>query len=269
MGTHGDAFAVVFPRAGSAIAAAADAQRSLAAGPVRVRMGCSHRRAFADRRGLIRRVDVHQAARSRRPATADRSSSRRRRARSSTARFELRDLGEHRLKDIGAPVRLFQLGRDQFRLSGASARGLPIEPSALLGREEELDDLLRLLGGERTRLVTLTGPGGIGKTSLAVAAAAELVESFEDGSASWSLRRSGSGARLAAGRRGPPARGRCSLTDRWPRASFSSWTTSSRQSARQRHRGPARGRPEPQGHRDEPRAAADRRGARVSPRAPR
>ena len=96
--------------------------------------------------------------------------------------FELRDLGEHRLKDIGAPVRLFQLGRDQFPpLRSLSQGRLPVEPAPLLGRKDELDKLLHLLGTERARLVTLTGPGGIGKTSLAVAAAAELVESFEDG----------------------------------------------------------------------------------------
>ncbi len=96
--------------------------------------------------------------------------------------FELRDLGEHRLKDIAGPVRLFQLGRDQFPpLRSLSQGRLPLDAPPLLGRKRELGDLLRLLGHERARLVTLTGPGGIGKTSLAIAAAAELVESFDDG----------------------------------------------------------------------------------------
>jgi predicted ATPase len=96
--------------------------------------------------------------------------------------LELRDLGEHRLKDLSAPVRLFQLGRNQFPPLRSLDRGrLPVEPVALVGRRAELDELVRLLGEERCRVVTLTGPGGIGKTSLAVAAAAELLESFDDG----------------------------------------------------------------------------------------
>jgi predicted ATPase len=98
------------------------------------------------------------------------------------AEFELRDLGEHRLKDVDLPIRLFQLGRDEFPpLRSLSQARLPLEPTPLLGRKRELGDLLRLLRRERAHLVTLTGPGGIGKTSLAFAAAAELIESFAEG----------------------------------------------------------------------------------------
>jgi predicted ATPase len=98
------------------------------------------------------------------------------------AEFDLRDLGEHRLKDLAAPIRLFQLGRDEFPpLRSLSRAGLPVEPVPLLGRKRELGEVLRLLGREQARLVTITGSGGIGKTSLAVAAAAELVESFDEG----------------------------------------------------------------------------------------
>jgi predicted ATPase len=181
MGAQGDAFSVVFPRAGSAVAAAADAQRSLAAGPVKVRMGVHTGEPSLTDEGYVG-LAVHQAARI---AAAGHGGQV---VVSETTRalldgeFELRDLGEHRLKDIGASIRLFQLGRDQFPpLRSLSQARLPIESSRLVGREDELDDLMRLLGTERARLVTLTGPGGIGKTSLAVAAATELVESFEDG----------------------------------------------------------------------------------------
>ena len=181
MGTQGDGFSVVFPRASSAVAAAADAQRSLAAGPVRVRMGVHTGEPSLTDEGYVG-LAVHQAARI---AAAGHGGQV---VVSETTRalldgeFELRDLGEHRLKDIGATVRLFQLGRDQFPpLRSLSQGRLPIDAPPLLGRKRELGELLRLLGKERVRLVTLTGPGGIGKTSLAVAAAAELVESFDDG----------------------------------------------------------------------------------------
>ncbi|MGH3063358.1 MAG: ATP-binding protein, partial [Gaiellaceae bacterium] len=181
MGTQGDAFSVVFPRAGSAVAAAADAQRSLAAGPVKVRMGVHTGEPSLTDEGYVG-LAVHQAARI---AAAGHGGQV---VVSETTRalldgeFELRDLGEHRLKDIGASIRLFQLGRDQFPpLRSLSQARLPIESSRLVGREDELEELLCLVGTERARLVTLTGPGGIGKTSLAVVAATELVESFEDG----------------------------------------------------------------------------------------
>jgi predicted ATPase len=181
MGTQGDGFSVVFPRASSAVAAAADAQRSLAAGPVRVRMGVHTGEPSLTDEGYVG-LAVHQAARI---AAAGHGGQV---VVSETTRalldgeFELRDLGEHRLKDIGATVRLFQLGRDQFPpLRSLSQGRLPIDAPPLLGRKRELGELLRLLGKERVRLVTLTGPGGIGKTSLAVAAASELVESFDDG----------------------------------------------------------------------------------------
>ena len=181
MGTQGDAFAVVFPRAGNAVAAAADAQRSLAEGPVRVRMGVHTGEPSLTDDGYVG-LAVHQAARIAAAGHGGQVVVSETACALLDGEFELRDLGEHRLKDIGAPIRLFQLGRDQFPpLRSLSQGRLPIDPPRLLGREAELGDLLRLLGAERARLVTLTGPGGIGKTSLAVAAAAELVESFEDG----------------------------------------------------------------------------------------
>jgi predicted ATPase len=181
MGTQGDAFSVVFPRAASAVAAAADAQRSLAAGPVRVRMGVHTGEPSLTEEGYVG-LAVHQAARIAAAGHGGQVVVSETTCALLDGEFELRDLGEHRLKDIGAAVRLFQLGRDQFPpLRSLSQGRLPVEPAPLLGRKDELDNLLHLLGTQRARLVTLTGPGGIGKTSLAVAAAAELVESFEDG----------------------------------------------------------------------------------------
>ncbi len=95
---------------------------------------------------------------------------------------ELRDLGEHRLKDLGEPIRLFQVGRHEFPpLRTLSQARLPAGLEPLVGRKREVGDLVRLLGRERARVVTITGSGGMGKTRLAIAAAGELVESFARG----------------------------------------------------------------------------------------
>jgi predicted ATPase/class 3 adenylate cyclase len=180
-GSEGDAVFAAFTRASDAVAAAADAQRALTAGPVRVRIGIHTGEPSVTDEGYVG-LDVHQAARI---AAAGHGGQV---VISDATRtlldgdFELRDLGDHRLKDISEPVRLYQLGRNQFPPLRSLSRGrLPVEPVALVGRQRELADLVRLLGGERRRLITLTGPGGMGKTSLAVAAAAELVESFDEG----------------------------------------------------------------------------------------
>ena len=93
----------------------------------------------------------------------------------------MRDLGEHRLKDLTAPARLYQLGHDDFPpLKTLDATNLPVAATPLLGREREVDDVLNLLR-DGTRLVTITGPGGTGKTRLALQVAAELVGSYEHG----------------------------------------------------------------------------------------
>ncbi len=181
VGTHGDAFFVVFPRAGGAVSAAARAQRELAAGPVRVRMGLHTGEPSLTDEGYVG-LDVHRAARIAAAGHGGQVVISETTCALLNGEFELRDLGEHRLKDVDFPMRLFQLGRDEFPpLRSLSQARLPLEPRPLLGRKRELGDLLRLLGRERARLVTLTGPGGIGKTSLALTAAAELIESFDEG----------------------------------------------------------------------------------------
>ncbi|HYB17627.1 MAG TPA: adenylate/guanylate cyclase domain-containing protein, partial [Streptosporangiaceae bacterium] len=96
------------------------------------------------------------------------------------------DLGEHRLRDLARPVRIFQLAgpglREEFpplRTLEAFAGNLPVQVSSFVGRAQELGQLAAAMG--RSPLVTVTGPGGVGKTRLAVQAAADQLPSFADG----------------------------------------------------------------------------------------
>src|SRR5215204_5757398 len=100
----------------------------------------------------------------------------------------LRDLGEHRLKDLFRPERIFQLVSldlpsefPPLRTLDAYRNNLPLQPTPLIGREKEVAEVRDLLGGDETRLLTLTGPGGIGKTRVALQTAADLLEDFPDG----------------------------------------------------------------------------------------
>jgi predicted ATPase/class 3 adenylate cyclase len=96
------------------------------------------------------------------------------------------DLGEHRLRDLARPVRIFQLSgpglRTEFpplRTLEAFAGNLPVQLSSFVGRADELAGLAAAI--RRSALVTVTGPGGVGKTRLAVQAAADLLPSFAEG----------------------------------------------------------------------------------------
>ena len=104
---------------------------------------------------------------------------------SSTAQLvdlELADLGEHRLKDLSAPERIYQLGDGEFpALKSLYRTNLPVPATPFLGREHELAEVLSLLSSEDTRLLTLTGPGGTGKTRLALQAVAEASDRYPDG----------------------------------------------------------------------------------------
>ena len=92
------------------------------------------------------------------------------------------DLGEHRLKDLSAPERIYQLAGGNFPpLKSLYRTNLPIPATPFLGRERELVEVVGLLTKDDVRLLTLTGPGGTGKTRLALQAAAEASESFPDG----------------------------------------------------------------------------------------
>jgi predicted ATPase/class 3 adenylate cyclase len=100
----------------------------------------------------------------------------------------LMDLGERRLKDLFRPERVFQLLAPglpsefpPLRTLEAYRNNLPLQPTPLIGREKEVSEVCDLLRGDETRLLTLTGPGGTGKTRLALQAAADLLEEFPDG----------------------------------------------------------------------------------------
>ena len=100
----------------------------------------------------------------------------------------LQDLGEHRLKDLARSEHIFQLlhpplPADFPPLASLDNRpnNLPAQPTALIGREVELGEIMKRLATPGVQLLTLTGPGGIGKTRLALQAAAELIDRFEDG----------------------------------------------------------------------------------------
>jgi hypothetical protein len=94
----------------------------------------------------------------------------------------LRDLGEHRLKDLSAPERIYQIGDARFPpLKSLHQTNLPIPSTPFLGRENELAEVLELLSPSGVHLLTLTGPGGTGKTRLALQAAGALAERYPDG----------------------------------------------------------------------------------------
>jgi predicted ATPase/class 3 adenylate cyclase len=179
--TQGDAFFYVFARATDAVAAAREGQERLADGPVRVRIGI-HTGEPKLTDGDYVGPDVHRAARVMAAAHGGQVLVSQSTRELIDSPVELRDLGDHRLKDLPAPMRLFQLGGGEFPpVRSLSLTHLPVALQPIVGRKRELGELVRLLGRDGARLVTLTGPGGIGKTRLALAAASELVEAFDDG----------------------------------------------------------------------------------------
>jgi predicted ATPase/class 3 adenylate cyclase len=177
--TQGDAFFYVFARAGDAVAAAGEAQDALAGGPVRVRIGVHTGEPVVTDEGYVG-ADVHHAARIMSAGHGGQVllSEATRQLLDTTA--ELHELGDHRLKDLLAPQRLYQLGDKEFPpLSTLYRTNLPVQATPIVGRERELEDAGTLLRSHR--LVTLTGPGGSGKTRLALQLAAEAIEEFPDG----------------------------------------------------------------------------------------
>jgi predicted ATPase/class 3 adenylate cyclase len=183
--TQGDAFFFSFADAPSAVAAASAFTYALASGQVQVRVGVHTGTPLLTKEGYIG-DDVHFGAR-----VAASGHGGQILVSSSTAAHLpsdnlsqghlLLDLGEHRLKDISEPVSIFQLGDGSFPpLKTISNTNLPRPASSFVGREQELAQVLaRIEGG--ARLLTLTGPGGSGKTRLALEAAASLVPSYKAG----------------------------------------------------------------------------------------
>jgi predicted ATPase/class 3 adenylate cyclase len=196
--TVGDAVQGAFPTAPAAIAASLDAQRALLAenwgelGALRVRMAIHAGAAEPVERGdylsaplnrlsrllatghggqILLTQAVQQLSRGALPAGA-----------------ELRDLGEHRLRDLLEPEHVYQLLHPDVPATFAALNSLdtrphnlPRQPTPFLGREQQVGDVVDLLRREDVHLVTLIGPGGTGKTRLALQAAAELLDDFSDG----------------------------------------------------------------------------------------
>jgi predicted ATPase len=177
--TQGDAFFVAFSTADGALAAAGAARDGLAAGPIRVRMGIHTGTPHVAPEGYVG-TDVHRAARI---AAAGHGGQILVSAATATivGTAGLRDLGEHRLRDFAEPVTLYQLGDERFPpLRTISNTNLPRPASSFVGREREVDEVAALLH-DSARLLTLTGPGGSGKTRLAIEAATSLVTEFKAG----------------------------------------------------------------------------------------
>jgi predicted ATPase len=179
--TEGDAFFVAFQRASDALAAAVEAQRALTDSPVKVRMGLHTGEPLVTEEGYVG-IDVHRAARIMAAAHGGQILVSQPTRDLVGNQFELRDLGEHRLKGLESAERLYQLGEGEFPPVKSLYRAtLPVPGTPFLGRERELADVVALLQQDNVRLLTLVGPGGTGKTRLAIEAAAAASERYPDG----------------------------------------------------------------------------------------
>ncbi len=195
--TQGDAFFVAFARATDAVSAAITAQRTLAsqAWPeevdVLVRMGMHTGEPHLGIEGYVG-LDVHLASRIMNAGHGGQI------LLSQTTRdlvehdlpdgASLRDLGAYRLKDLEHPSHLYQLVIEglsadfpPLKTLNTYPHNLPVQLTPLIGREQEVATVQHLLRREDVRLLTLTGPGGIGKTRLGLQVAAELSNRFADG----------------------------------------------------------------------------------------
>jgi predicted ATPase/class 3 adenylate cyclase len=179
--TQGDAFFVAFPTAPGALQAAADAQEALAGRTLKVRMGLHTGTPLLTDEGYVG-TDVHRAARIAAVGHGGQVlvSASTAFLVQSTDGLPLVDLGLHRLKDLSAPERISQLGEREFPpLKSLHRTNLPTTATPFLGRENERAEVADLLG--QTRLLTMTGPGGTGKTRLGLQAVADAADRYPDG----------------------------------------------------------------------------------------
>ena len=177
--TTGDAFFVAFARPSDALAAAADAQEALASLGLPVRMGVHTGEVAIGETGYVG-IEVHRAARI--AAAGHGGQVLVSAATAALVGRPMSYLGEHRFKDLRSAERVFQLGEGEFpRLNSLYRSNLPTPATPFLGREQELAAVTTMLAEPGVRLVSLTGPGGTGKTRLALQAAAEASDSFPDG----------------------------------------------------------------------------------------
>jgi predicted ATPase/class 3 adenylate cyclase len=178
----GDAFFYAFASAQAAVSAVSEAMVGLEAGPIRIRVGIHTGEPALDPPKYVG-MDVHRVARIMSAAHGGQVV-----LSPSTVSllepdsFDLTDLGEHRFKDLSAPERVFQLGEGKFPpIRSLYRTNLPVPATPFLGREEELAVVAGMLDEPDVRLVSLVGPGGTGKTRLALQAAAEASDAYPDG----------------------------------------------------------------------------------------
>jgi predicted ATPase len=177
--TQGDAFFYAFERADDALAATAEAQEALADGPILVRMGLHTGDPHVTEEGYVG-LDVHAGARVAACSHGGQVVLSKRTRELVGDGFEFLDLGEHRLKDLDEPIWLYQLGTASFPpLKSLSNTNLPIPASSFLGRERELSQAQALV--REARLLTVSGPGGTGKTRFAIELASRQLEEFPNG----------------------------------------------------------------------------------------
>jgi predicted ATPase/class 3 adenylate cyclase len=190
--TQGDSFFISFGRADDAVAAAIQVQRALAAQTspskvgVHLRMGLHTGEPTVTASGYVG-LDVHRAARLGSAGHGGQvllsDATRALVEFALPAGVGLRDLGEYHLKGFQRPEHVFQLVVDglpdafpPLSILAARPHNLPVPATTLIGREREVAEITRLLSRDNVRLLTLTGPGGIGKTRLAIEVARVIAE---------------------------------------------------------------------------------------------
>jgi len=173
--TQGDAFFVAFPTAPGAVAAADAGQRALESSPIRVRMGLHTGTPTVTGEGYVG-VDVHRGARVAALAHGGQVL-----VTDATAALldgvGLTDLGRHQLKDFDGPTRVYQLGTASYPpLRTPGAIDLPTPATAFIGRELDLHRAVTVWIEQSPRILTVVGPGGIGKTRFAIELARFLAD---------------------------------------------------------------------------------------------